>query len=359
MTAPLPVSAFEANLLRLVRFILGDLPAEQASSIVHQRVTAPRGLSRNCVSLVQDTLKKGVIRFLVHSGGWRRDRFLHDGEPRAGWPWDRLPESKRRLAFSEHTLAFLVWLTAERPSDARQMWASPKSPPSLADHLVLLLACKRLQEFPEQWVALAHGTSVRANPFIWLAMPAQLAMDAVPNPPDFAPLFAPPGPAILECLQGWLAACWIEADAAKATLADWQGLEQRAKYEEAALVGFLAVAETANRRDLARFILQGISQRLRGEALELSQWTGGLAESRSLRLSERLAAKRSALSLLGALEVFDRWEREARSVGYFDDHYAAGQFWKADFESANGPELLAKYRAFTRELDPLASGKES
>jgi hypothetical protein len=348
MTAtPRPVSRFEADVLRLLRFFFGRLPAEQAKAILNQRVKMPAGLRRNAVLLMEDTLRKGVVQFLVRAGGWRRDRFLKDGEPREGFVWRRLPVNERQLTFTEHVPTFLIWLAAERPSDARQLWTIPSVPPTLADQLLFLLAAQQLQAFPEQWMVLRRSQSFRANPLLWLAMPSLLADATAANPPDFAP----PGPAILECLQGWLAERWIEADAAKAKLGDWRLLQQRGAYEDAALAGFLAAAENANRRDLARFLLRAIAERLRGEP-DLAKWTSGLTEE-ATKLSERIAAKRSALSLLRPLEVFDRWDRGARGVGFFDDGYVASQFWKAEFDAVDGARLVAKYQRLLQELDPL------
>ena len=352
MTAVRRVSRFEADLLRLLRFLLDHLPAEQAHTILHQRVAAPPGLSQNALALIEDTLRKSLVQFLVRGGGWRQDRFLRNGEAVTGHAWNRLPLDERRLYFTGNIIPFLIWLTAEKPSESRQAWASPGVLPTLADHLVFLLAGQNLQAFPEQWTALRRTAPFSANPFLWLAMPAEFADENTPSLPDFAALFAPPGPAILECLQGWLAERWLAADQAKAKIAEWQRLRSRGTREKAALSAFLAAAEKANRRDLARFLLQAIQRRLAG-ATELKDWTGGLMDSAPIRLAERIETKRAALAMIRPIEVFARWDSEGRHVGYFDDDYAASQFWKAEYETANGSELLAKYRNLNREIDPL------
>jgi hypothetical protein len=48
-----------------------------------------------------------------------------------------------------------------------------------------------------------------------------------------------------------------------------------------------------------------------------------------------------------------RWERKARSVGYFDEDYQASQLWKADWEAADGDETAARAHRVLEQLEPL------
>ena len=47
------------------------------------------------------------------------------------------------------------------------------------------------------------------------------------------------------------------------------------------------------------------------------------------------------------------WERRARSVGYWDEGYAASQLWKADWERFQGDEVTERAQNIIRQLDPM------
>src|SRR5438094_9826704 len=123
-TAPKSVSRFEANLLRILRFFLKQVPAEQALRLVLDRLDRPRCLSAVAVELVQDSLAKGCVLYLVRAGGWKRDRFLRSSEPKFGRLWDRSLVEALALEFSGFTLDFLMWITAHKPREERPVWSA-------------------------------------------------------------------------------------------------------------------------------------------------------------------------------------------------------------------------------------------
>src|SRR4051794_41755833 len=86
---PRSVSRFEANLLRILRFFLKQVPAEQALRLVHDRLERPRCLSATAVQLVQDSLAKGCVLYLVRAGGGKRGRVLRNGEAEVRRLWGR------------------------------------------------------------------------------------------------------------------------------------------------------------------------------------------------------------------------------------------------------------------------------
>src|SRR5436309_2743163 len=98
--SPKLVSRFEANLLRILRFFVKQVPAEQAMPLVGDRFDPPKCLSAAAVELVQDSLAKGCVLYLVRAGAWKRDRFLRNGEPKFGRLWDRSPVEGLALEFS-------------------------------------------------------------------------------------------------------------------------------------------------------------------------------------------------------------------------------------------------------------------
>lgn len=347
------VSRFEYNLLRILRFLLGHMPAEQAAVLVNARLPAPPCLSRTCVRLAQDTLAKGLVLHLVRAGGWRDDRYLRNGQPVGGRVWERLPLDVRRLEFSERPLRFLIWLTAERPADTKEDWDAPSGEPTGADELFFAVAFDALAEVPDATTAVAGKAAFRRNPLCWLLRPAAFGGDE-PTPPDFAPWLTGTRAAVLECLQTALAQRWLRSDRAKGQIGDWKLMRQQGRAEFAALSAFLTAADAAGRPDLARFVLRAASALLLtpGE-LTPSFWTGGLQGHGPQRLADRLETQRAALALPRQLDALQAWDRKARAVGYFDEGYAASQLWKADWEAARGDEAAARARHVLNELEPL------
>jgi hypothetical protein len=53
------------------------------------------------------------------------------------------------------------------------------------------------------------------------------------------------------------------------------------------------------------------------------------------------------------METLRRWERKARSVGYFDEDYQASQLWKADWEAAGGDVVADRAHRVLELLEPL------
>jgi len=352
-SGPPAVSKFEYNLLRILRFLLGHMPAEQAAPLVYSRFSPrPPCLSRTCVRLVQDTLAKGLIVHLVRAGGWRRERFLSGNQPVDGRVWDRVPLDVRRLEFGEHTLEFLLWISAEKPTETRDDWDAPPAELSAADELFFALALDALRPLPDVFPLLAAKAVFRGNPLCWLISPGDFAADE-PIPPAFDRWLTGTRAAILECLQPALTQRWVRSERGKGQVGDWQQMRQQGRAELAALAAFLAAAETAARPDLTRFVLRSASAVFAGGELTPAFWTGGLQGIGPQRLADRLDTQRAALALPRQLETLQRWEQRARSVGYFDEDYQSSQLWKADWEAARGDDVAAQARRVLEQLEPL------
>ncbi len=354
-SGPPAVSPFEYNLLRILRFLLGHMPAEQASRLIADKPTAPPCLSRTCVRLVRDMLAKGLVIHLVRSGGWRNERFLRKNEPVLGRVWERQPLDALKLVFSEHPLAFLIWLTSERPNEAKEAWDAPPGELTPADELFFAVSYEAVQALTEVGVAqaLAQKKAFRRNPLCWLFAPAEFASQDEPEPPPFGPWMTGVRASILECLQPVLTQQWVRNERSKGQIGDWKRMRHQGRAEQATLTAFLAAAESAARPDLARFLLRTASAILTGAELEPSFWTGGLQGSGPPRLADRLETQRVALAVPRQLETLQRWDRRARSVGYFDDDYQASQLWKADWEAAKGDLIAAHAKRILEQLDPL------
>src|SRR5262249_50335905 len=111
---PRQVSKFEFNLLRILRFLLGQFPSDQGLQLVPAAIARRDCLSPAAVHLIKDHLAKACVLFLVRNGGWRNDRYLRDNAPLGGRVWSRIPLDERALEFSSHVVEFLLWATSEK-----------------------------------------------------------------------------------------------------------------------------------------------------------------------------------------------------------------------------------------------------
>lgn len=353
MTAPpVAVTKFEHDLLVILRYLLGWAAPQQALLLITSKQDAPKCLSRDCVRLVQDSLAKGCVLHLTRIGGWRNERFLERDQPVGGRIWDRVPLESRRLAFSKHSLNFLLWLTSVKVDSSSDQWLSI-SDTTPGDELFFSLAYERLRSEPDIVSALKLRNAFANNPFCWLVSPQDFIGEGEAKPPSFEPLFSGARAAILECLQPVLAKLWTASERQKEAITDWQAMRRVGTAEVAMLANFLSAAEKANRTDLARFVLRSMAAVMQGHYPDATFWTGGLAANPPTRLADRIAIQRNALAFPQQAETLARWDRLARSIGYFDDGYAASQLWKEEYETANGGEILAKSKRALDQLEPL------
>jgi hypothetical protein len=358
---PRAVSAFEADLLTILWFFLRREPQRNALPRILAARERPPCLSRAAVLLVQDALAKGCVLVLCrgphwqHEGnGWMTERYLREGLPREGRLWERSDPHEMGLRFSKGTLEFLMWVTAEKADDpkARGPDLAEKSL-TPADWLLLYLAYTALRQTPLAPAIRAWPVFVR-NPLCRLAYPTDFPRAT--KPIDFAPWTKSLAGCILEGLQSELTAAWVEAEAKKGQTSPWQELQEAGRAQERELDSFLTVLETADRRDLARFLLRALQAGVT-EDVKAVRWVAGL-QSAGTRLADRAETYHCALTVVRQLDRFRRWAAAARGVGYFDEGYAAAQLWLADWEQSQGEELARRGQALQRQLEPLSSAKE-
>jgi hypothetical protein len=350
--SPPAVSRFEFNLLRLLRFVVGHLPPEQAMNYLTSRLPCPPCLSATCVRLVEDTLAKAIVLDLVKAGGWRREKSLRNGKPTEGRVWERHPLDERLLTFGPHTLSFLIWLTAEKPTDTKEKWDARSSELTPADEWFFARTYEVMKAIPPTAAVLAEKNAFRANPLCRLSYPADFAASDEP-PPSFESWTSGVRSVILECLQPDLAQKWIRSERAKGQFGDWRQMRQVGTSENIILHDILSACGKAGRPDLARFVLQTARTILNQPNLTANYWVGGLQGSGPPRLADRIETQRLALALPRQMETLQSWDRKARSVGYFDDEYAANQLWKEEWETAQGDALTATARRVIEQLEPL------
>jgi hypothetical protein len=364
------VNRFEANLLRLLYYFLGQEPAEVALPLVEERPVRPPCLSRTAVRLAKDALAKGCTFLLAGArrqdrapggpearcGGWRVERHLRGDRVAEGRLWERTPPAELGLTFSRHTLAFLMWITAAQPGD-KDGWGPPESELTPGDLAFLYFAHEALRESAD---SLGAPELRRRPPFVrhglcWLAYPEDFTNAPADAAPDFTPWTVGVGACMLEALQPQLAERWTHVEASKARIADWRRMRELGRSQERVLTAFLDAVEAAGRLDLARFLLRAAAQLL-GPYAEAGLWVGGL-QSAGPRLADRADTYQAALAFVRQTARLQAWERRARTVGYFDEGYAAAQLWKADWEQYGGDALTERARAVIQQLDPMRQGR--
>jgi hypothetical protein len=347
------VSRFEANLLRLLWYFLHREPPERALPLLEDRCKAPPCLHRDAIHLVKDALAKGCVFLLAQRGGWRRERFLRGERVVEGRLWERTTPAELGLQFSAHTLDFLVWITAHRPSDTEAPWRPHEENLTLGDRLLLYFAHEGLRRLAEG----LGGPNLRSvQPFAqhglcWLAFPEDYGATPAEHRPNFAPWTNGLGACILEALQPELARRWIEVESGKERIVEAQAMRLLGQAQERVLTAFLDAIERAGRMDLARFLLRAAAVLL-GPHASADAWTGHL-NVKGLRVADRAATYQAATTMLRTLDRLQTWERRARGIGYFDDGYTASQLWKADWEQVCGDQLVERARAIIQQLDPM------
>lgn len=342
------VSRFEANLLRILHCLLGHAPAAQAVPLLLQRTPAPPCLSATAVGLVEDALAKGCTLLLTREGGWRKVRHVRGETVSDGRLWERTLPADLGLAFSQHTLAFLIWLTAEDPRAQETAWQLPLAELQPGDWLLFFSAHRVLREETELTGWCRDQAIFARNALCRLAYPEDFPAIG----PDYRPWLEGVGGCILEALQPLLERRWVRLESSKGAVTDWQALQALGAAQEEVLEDFLCEAERAGRLDLAGFLL-GTAARLLTPQARPHMWVSDAVRGAPPRMADRVAMQNAALALVRQVERFHDWEQQARSVGYLDEGYAASQLTKDSWERHGGARLHDRAQAIIRELDPL------
>jgi hypothetical protein len=343
------VSRFEANLLRILRFVLRQGPAEQALPLVLSRVARPPCLSRAAVELTQDSLAKGCVLLLARAGGWRKERFLRGDRVAEGRLWERTTTVEMALAFSRHALDFLIWITADDPAEKETAWSPPVDELSPADALLLYYAFAALRDTTTVGQVWRGMPAFARNGLIRLAYPDYFGSEEMPA---FAPWTTGLGAIILEALQPELEDRWVRLESGKGRLDDWRKLRSIGQSQDQVLGRFLETVEAAGRLDLAGFLLRTAARTLTPRATPY-MWVGPEMRTAPSRLAERAEMHQAALALVRQVDRFRGWERRARGVGYFDEGYAASQLTKETWDRAGGDALHGRAQAIIQALDPM------
>jgi hypothetical protein len=347
------VSRFEASLLRLLYYFLRREPVERALPLIEARADAPPCLAAAAVRLVQEALAKGSTYLLAQRGGWRDEPFLRNMKQKAGRLWQRTEPARLGLAFSQHSLRFLIWITAARPGDKQPYWQPDHDGLTPGDLLLLFFAHEGLRETVEGLgaPALRKREPFQRHGLCWLAYPEDFTQVAEGMAPSFEPWVEGVGSCVLEALQPDLTARWVHVEGGKERIEQPATMRALGAAQDRVLDAFLGAVEKVHRRDLARFLLRAAHQLL-GPNAHPGMWTGAL-QMGGQRLADRAATYQAATAFLRHLDRLAGWARWARGVWRFDDEFQAAQSWLNDWEQYEGDTLAARAQAIIRNLDPM------
>jgi hypothetical protein len=352
------VSRFEANLLRILHFFLGRLPAEQVQPLLTAGLKVPPCLGRSAVGLVQDALAKGTALLLARTGGWRHEQYLRNEAVSAGRLWERTPPRELGLTFSGETLRFLVWVTAVNPKakPRESVWKTDVPAFTLGDLVLLYFGYAALHEANmHKDLGLPSEPALQRHGLCRLAFPEDFAADT-DETPDFAPWMSGVGACVLEAIQPELHKRWRKLENEKEEISDHAQMCGLGGSQALVLAAYYEALEQAGRWDLTRFLLRTADDVL-PEGAAASPWIGGLQAPVGARLADRAETYRAATAFLRSLERMASWTSRAQRTGYFDEGYAASQLWLADWERWHGDACLARAREIIRQLDPLKTNE--
>jgi hypothetical protein len=347
------VSRFEASLLRLLYYFLRKEPVERALPLIEARLEAPPCLAPGAVRLVEDALAKGCTYELARRGGWRDEPHLRKLKKKTGRLWERSRPNDLGLAFSQHSLRFLIWITAARPGDKTPAWQPDHDQLTHGDLLLLYFAHEGLRDTVEGLGApvLRKREPFQRHGLCWLAYPEDFTQTPDGVTPNFQPWIEDAGACILEALQPDLTARWVHVESSKERIEQPGVMRGLGAAQDRVLDAFLTACEQSHRRDLARFLLRAAHQLL-GPSAHAGMWTGSL-QMGGQRLADRAATYQGATALLRHLERLAGWARWARGVWRFDDEFPAAQIWLEDWEQFEGDQLVPRAQTIVRGLDPM------
>lgn len=331
----------------------------QAPRELYENLERPEGLSRSALSLVESTLARGCVQWLVRAGGWRHAEHLQGDEPRQGRLWERHPLAELHLKFSKNTLNLLLWLTCRNVGDVRSSW--PKAAIAkltLADQLFRYVVFGALRHHDRSLLTHKARTCFTRDALIRLAFPGDFAdyEPAGQDTLDFTFWTAGAGTWILEALQCELAERWLQMEQKKRKQNFWEKMKKKGESQERVLVQLLEALEQSKRRDLARFLFMVLHELLQ-PGRTLHWWLGNLVDT-GPRMGDRIATARGALAVVRQMERLQRWYDEARATPFYEESYQVSQFYLREWERWQGGQLAARAQELLRQGEPFSATTE-
>lgn len=339
------VSRFEANLLRILQGFFGRVSSDQVLRLVAMELRCPRCLSRNAVELVKDTLQKGVPYYLARHDGWKRERFLRNEHIAEGRLWNRTPPEDLALTFSQESLRFLIWITANHPNRPEAKFTPDEEQLTTGDRFLFYLAFETLRG-TDPARGLLDQPPFANHSLVWLMALSDLMEYEIQTPKqlDFTRWVSGTGACIIESLQSRLTERWQQMEAQKIRINHPEIMRRLGQRQTLILNQFFDAAEHAERKDLCRFFLLAIDRFLRVAQSREAARNAPLyrLEMKDLRLADRMEVYQSAAAGLRQMDRLNKWNRTARSIGFYDEGYTAAQLWKADWEHYEGDRIAGE-----------------
>lgn len=331
----------------IARALVGEAGREVESLLRRAHPGDNRWIGPTAATLLDQTLRRGVVLELCRRGGWRDEPSLSANRVLRGRLWDR--HESLPLVFSEWSFEFLRWLRDQDLSEPEEpLDGFPKTG---GDELLCYLALDLLEASDQ---ALEQA-AFRASPLCWLGHFRKLSHHgAVPKDLDFDALH----PVLIEGLQADLTRKWLAAERAKASITRLDLMCTLGQAQQAVLDPFLDAVDRKGRRDLATFVVDVGVALVRPPTL-LAQpppgltyryWIGAL--DRSVTLAERQAAFAAAGSFLRVLGRIGRWSQEHGATAHFDDEYEGAQMLLSRW-GCLGTIGFARAHRLARDLESL------
>lgn len=344
------VSRFEYNLLKITQYFFGRVPTTYAITLLQKKMDLPNNLSEVATKLVKDHLSKGCVLYLAKSGGWIPDTYLRKTKMSEGRLWSRTEAKNLSISFSEHSLRFLMWITAFNPADTKSHWVVSSDDLTVGDWLLFFLVYKSIRT-TELGKFFIDRCGFFDNVLIRLMYPQDFAVVKQQEVYNYKMWSQNVGSFVVECIQPELTESWIQTERSKAIIKDPAKMLQIGESQSFILEGFLKEIEKVERRDLVKFLYK-VFAKILTPGVDSKFWNGSL-DNKVGKLSDRTRITQASLALIRQAERLYRWEQEARSVGYFDEGYDASQLVKRDWEKWNGDSCLAQAQRVIKDLDPM------
>jgi hypothetical protein len=322
----------EAQLVTVARGLFGGVRPTELQALLFESYPAPAQLSPRALRVLEDTLAKGSVLWLVKNGAWR-ERL-----------WEQRPAVP--LRFDAGAMRVLQWLletslVREAPSPLRL-----EAPGTLGCEVLLLAAMHAVVGTPAE-AGVAQQSAVRASPLCRLAFPVALAQTGAPKPSPLT--LMDEHDFVLEALQPWLAKTWRWTVRTLAHALAPAEVERAGRAQAAVLEQLFGWADSSGRRERCRFLLDALAPLLTDRATTADFVAGFDAR---LPLKDRHAARRAAGATLFALERLEQWDEQDRLVRFVDDGYEAAQERVKAVDATFGRE---RFRVATRLRDELVA----
>lgn len=324
------VATSESHLLYMARAAVGlDAPDAVAQLLAESKKVGKVGPT--AMSLLKETLVKGVILALAHGGGARIARHPQNGNIVTGRLWDR--HKKLQLSFSPITMEVLRWLITTKFADAKDIGAvEVKGSPTVADEIFLYTVCNLLVK-NGYGKAICPAAVFGRSILCWLGFSYEIhGAKGAAKPPDakrVATALGGPLVPVIESMQRDLGYRWQALELSKRDITECSAMIDLGTMQDKLLTTFLDTCEKNARQDLSLFLMEA-AMRLLPRPIPGFTWVGGLDQRGTLLA--RTSARRAAGAFLQSVARLNQWAQDFRLVNFFEENYGVAQAFLIEWE---------------------------